>query len=200
MQHARFPRPSRRTATIGAALVIGLVGGGAIALAAGSGGPVHPRTGTSLKSPAKITSAMGQPCTAGYDTEVATNTPPDDTTTDNSPAASVSIRKQCVGAVIGRFSGEVSVPGAGDFIHIDMLATCVAAAGLSNPCTVGEQVFGSPGHTFFSNGADAFGVHAVDMVWSGLSRGKWKFEVLPGGNSVANLQFRTFDVTAFAGG
>jgi hypothetical protein len=38
------------------------------------------------------------------------------------------------------------------------------------------------------------------MVWTGLPRGLWRFEVLPGGNNSANLQFRSFVVEAFNAG
>ncbi len=81
-----------------------------------------------------------------------------------------------------------------------MRATCTGTRGLASPCTVGQQVFASPGHTFFQNAVAGIQTHAVMMVWNSLPRGLWRFEVLPGGNNRANLQFRTFVVEAFAVG
>lgn len=144
--------------------------------------------------------ANGGGCKMGYDTQTATNIPPDDSTADNTPAASVIVNKNCAGAVVGQFTSEVSTPSAGDFLHIDMRATCIATGGFSSPCTVGQQVFASPGHSFFQNNQGGIETNAVNMVWTGLKRGRWRFEVLPGGNNSANLQFRTFHVEAFAGG
>jgi hypothetical protein len=65
---------------------------------------------------------------------------------------------------------------------------------------VGEQVFASPGHTFLRNYSQGISTEAARMVWSGLRRGVWRFEALPGGGFSANLQFRTFFVEAFQGG
>jgi hypothetical protein len=136
----------------------------------------------------------------GYDTESSTLIPPDDSTSDNPPAAIVTFKKTCDGAVIGSFSSEVSAPTAADFVHLDLLATCLGNGGLTKACTPGQKVFASPGHTFFQVGAATTHVNTATMVWSGLKRGKWKFEVLPGGNDVATLQFRTLTVDAYTGG
>ncbi len=83
---------------------------------------------------------------------------------------------------------------------MDMRATCVGTGGFATHCTVGQQIFASPGHSFFQNGASAFHVGAIQMAWTGLLPGLWKFEALPGGNNSANLQFRSFSVQAFPGG
>jgi hypothetical protein len=176
-------------------LVVVLIVVGAVAVVAGSAD--HPRQ---PKAGAQITGvATGGGCRLAYDTDTATNIPPDDSTADNVPASSVTMTKSCgPGAVVGRFSSEVFTQ-AGDFIHIDMRATCTATGGFGSPCTVGQQVFASPGHSFFQNSA-GFEINAVNMVWTGLRKGVWRFEVLPGGNNNANLQFRTFTVEAFVGG
>jgi hypothetical protein len=174
-----------------------LIGGAAVVVASSAN---HDRQPTPSIKPLITGQASGGGCRFGYDTQSSTNIPPDDSTADNAPAASVSIKKTCAGAVVGHFTSEVSTPAAGDFIHIDMRATCTATGGLSSPCTVGQQVFASPGHSFFQNAQSAIGTHAVDMVWTGLKKGVWKFDVLPGGNGNANLQFRTFTVEAFNGG
>lgn len=144
--------------------------------------------------------STGGGCRMGYDTQTSTNIPPDDSTSDNVPAASVTITKPCAGAVVGQFTTEVSTPTAGAFIHIDMRATCTGTGGFASPCTVGNQVFASPGHTFLQNVQAGSQTHAVNMVWTQLKRGIWRFEVLPGGNNSGNLEFRTFHVEAFAGG
>ena len=43
-------------------------------------------------------------------------------------------------------------------------------------------------------------VQSVTEVFTGLSRGKWRFEVVPGGNNHAYLQNRTTMVQAYSGG
>lgn len=139
----------------------------------------------------------GGGCRMGFDTESSTLIPPDDSTADNAPAGVVGLTKACNGPVVGQFTGEVSTSTAGDFIHLDMRATCVGTGGFTTHCTVGEQVYASPGHTFFQNAQSGVQTHSMDMVWD-LLPGQWTFEVLPGGNNRANLQFRTFTVEAFA--
>ena len=166
-----------------------------------SGSKVHSRNESSENVTAFIAGqSTGGGCRMGYDTQSSTLTPPDDSTADNVPAASVTITKPCAGAVVGQFQSEVSTTTAGAFIHIDMRATCTATAGFANACTVGSQVFGSPGHTFLQNVSAGVQTHGVNMVWTGLPKGRWTFDVLPGGGAGANLQFRTFHVEAFAGG
>jgi hypothetical protein len=196
------PRRWSRRAVIAAAIALGLVVGGATVAVAGTLHRDAARAGAANNKVAHphIAGGAHAQCSAGYDTETSTLIPPDDSTTDNAPAATVTFTKTCVGAVFANFSSEISTPNTGDFIHIDMRATCVSKGGQTDPCTVGTQVFGSPGHTFLNNGPANFGVRAVQMVWTNLPRGRWTFEVLPGGNNSANLQFREFTVQAFAGG
>ena len=43
-------------------------------------------------------------------------------------------------------------------------------------------------------------MNSAQMVWTGLRRGVWRFEVLPGGNNHAQLLFRSFVVEAFNAG
>jgi hypothetical protein len=194
--------PSKHPKLVYASLIVFglLLGGPAYALAT-SPGPNHSRGEANTLSAALVTGeSTGGGCRMGYDTQTSTLTPPDDSTADNAPAASVTISKPCPGAVIGNFVSEVSTTTAGAFIHLDMRATCVATGGFSAPCTVGQQVFASPGHTFFQNVQAGVSTKAALMVWSGLPRGVWKFEVLPGGGASANLQFRTFVVEAYSRG
>lgn len=191
---------SRALLAVGAAMVL-LVSGATVVGAVGSDPGAHPRgVSSGDERVARVSGqATGGGCRMGYDTQSGTLIPPDDSTADNVPAGSVTINKPCPGVVIGAFTSEVSTSTAGDFIHLDMRATCTGTGGFASPCTVGQQVFASPGHTFFQNVQSGVQTHAMSMVWTGLRRGIWRFEVLPGGNNRANLQFRTFTVEAFAG-
>ena len=179
---------------------IGLVVAGASVATAVGGSSGDDRGSGSSDAQADIAAqATGGGCRMGYDTETSIVTPPDDSTSDNAAAATVTINKPCPGSVIGEFTSETGI-SSGGFIHLDMRATCVGTGGFSNPCTVGSQAFASPGHTFFSTNPGGIETHAMNMVWSGLPRGQWRFEVLPGGNGTAYLDFRTFVVEAFSGG
>lgn len=190
---------SSRKGLVALSATAALVVTGAVAYGAGDGAD-HLRGTTTAKALKIVGQSTGGGCRMGYDTQTSTNIPPDDSTSDNLAAATVNIRKVCPGAVTGMFVSEVSTSVAGDFIHIDMRATCTGTGGMSNPCTVGQQVFASPGHTFMKNTQSGVQTHSVQMVWTGLPRGLWRFEVLPGGNNSANLQFRSFVVEAFNAG
>src|SRR5690242_169527 len=144
-----------------------------------------------------VGTGKGGGCGMAYDTETATLVPPDDSTTDNVPAATVTLKRNCVGPVVGQFSTEVNTSTASDFVHIDLRATCTGTGGLTNPCTVGQVAFAYPGHTFLQSGQSVQGTRTASWVWAGLPRGIWKFEVLPGGDNNASLVFRTFTVEAF---
>jgi hypothetical protein len=194
-------RWSRRV-VIALSIGLGLIVGGATVAVASSIHHDAARVGAANNKVAHphISGGAHASCSAGYDTESSTIIPPDDTTTDNPPAATVTFTKTCAGAVVGVFTSEVSAPNAGDYVHIDMVATCVGKGGQSQPCTIGTQLFGSPGHSFLDNGPASFGMHAVQMVWTNLPRGRWTFEVLPGGNGIGNLQFRSYALEAYAGG
>ncbi len=197
----RWLRPASRSGVllaVGAGLALVLAGSG-LGVASAPDPANHERgTGHGVQPDPRVTGQVaGGGCRAGFDTQTATLVPPDDSTTDNVAASTVRLHKTCQGPVVGTFSAEVATPGAGDFVHLDMRATCTGTGRQTNPCTVGEQVSASPGHSFFQNGQASTHVGAVTMVWTGLKRGNWKFEVLPGGNGVANLQFRTFTVEAF---
>src|SRR4051812_3349393 len=147
-----------------AAGLLVVVGGGAWATASNTTTPDHQRDATAHGvQPELAGNTVNSPCRIGYDTETATNIPPDDSTGDNIPAATINIKKACSGAVVGTFSSEVSTPGASDFIHLDMRATCTGTGGFTEACTVGQQFFASPGHTFFQSGPASFGVNSVSM-------------------------------------
>jgi hypothetical protein len=197
MRIAMLHRPSRRLVFILAVVVAIIAGIPALAAAVGPGS--HPRdTGAQAAVTGQST---GGDCRIGFDTQTNVLTPPDDSTSDNVPAGTVNLTKQCQGAVVAVFSSEVNASAAGEFIHLDMRATCTGTGGFTNPCTVGQIVFGQPGHTFFQNAAvSGIQVHSMTMVFPGLRRGLWRFEVLPGGNGTAFVDFRTFTVQAFAGG
>jgi hypothetical protein len=152
-------------------------------------------TGTSLQGSCKV----------GFDTQTGSVVPPDDSTSDNPAAASVTMKKQCAGAVVAEFSSEVaattSAPGS---MHLDLRATCVGTGGTTDPCTVGQTLFAQPGHTFLADGvllAEASRTHGMQMVFPALKRGLWRFEALPGSSGgSALLGFRTLVVTAYTGG
>ena len=89
----------------------------------------------------------------------------------------------------------------GSLIPPDDSTTDKAAAGTVQ---MKKQCAGGCGcGVLLRGGGDAEGsrVHSLQMVFSGLKRGAWKFEVLPGSPSAnAFLGFRTFTVTAYNGG
>jgi hypothetical protein len=179
------------------------VGGIAASGPVHAGQAVHARPATQSVTPLIAGQASGGGCSMGYDTQTATLTPPDDSTSDNPPAGVVTINKPCPGAVVGNFTSEVNNTVAGDFIHIAMRATCIGPAGMTDPCTVGSQFFAHPGtgvHIFMRSTQGSYQTHSVQGVWTGLKRGRWKFEVLPGGNNSADLVYRSFVVEAFSGG
>jgi hypothetical protein len=93
-----------------------------------------------------------------------------------------------------------TVTTAGGYITIDMRATCVRTAGFTNPCTVGQQVFAFPPHTYLQSARASAQTHSMIMAFPALKTGLWKFEVLPGGNNSAALQYRTFRIETFSGG
>ena len=199
MNRIALSRSSRR-GLVALAATAALVVTGAVAYGAGDRAD-HARDTTTANAALKIAGqSTGGGCRMGYDTQTSTLIPPDDSTSDNVAAGTVNLRKVCPGAVIGMFVAEVSTAGAGDFIHIDMRATCTGTGGMASPCTVGQQVFASPGHTFMRNTQGGVQTHSVQMVWTGLPRGLWRFDVLPGGNNSANLQFRSYVVEAFNAG
>lgn len=189
-------RPGWKLMAAGAAAVAVAASGTTYAVAEGlsSGDEMRDQA---LKQPESLTGNTGTLCRIGFDTQAWTNIPPDDSTSNNTPAGSVTVKKTCHGVVIGRFTSEITTPATGDFIHIDMRATCVGSGGLTNACTPGQEAYASPGHSFFQSGQAPLHVGAVNMVWSGLKVGLWRFEVLPGGNNSANLQFRSFTVEMF---
>jgi hypothetical protein len=187
-------------ATSAAVLLVG-VGGSAWAIASNATDPDHSRVEAAKGVQPELSGkTVNSPCRIGYDTETSNNIPPDDSTSDNTPAGVVNMKKACSGAVVGTFSSEVSATGAADFIHLDMRATCTGTGGFTGACTVGQQIFASPGHMFFQTGAGPVGVRSVTEVWTALPKGVWRFEVLPGGNNVASLQFRTFRVETYNAG
>jgi hypothetical protein len=194
-------RSARRAVAL--AVAIGLVATGAFLSNASSdgNGPQHARVGeTAVAGASLVTGTSTVICRFGYDVEVDTLVPPDDSTTDNPPAASTSFAKPCPGVVVAQLSSEMAMPTAADFIHLDMRATCLSPMTFVNPCTVGQTFFGTPAHAFAQNGPSTLGTRTVTMAFPALKRGRWKFEVLPGGNGVARMQSRTFTATAYNGG
>jgi hypothetical protein len=182
--------------TLGAVVVVIATAAAAVAAMAAARSADEARQRALSASPL-VTGSAGGGCRTGFDTQTATNIPPDDSTTDNVPAGSVTMTKSCNKLVVGLLTTEVSTPNAGDFIHMDMRATCIGTGGFASHCVVGTQFFASPGHSFLQNGVAALHIEAVQMVWPSLAPGQWRFEALPGGNNSANLQFRSFVVQAY---
>jgi hypothetical protein len=188
---------TKTLATAGVVIAVVAAGAGYAAAVGGSGADLHR---TALGRGFVAGSTTQGPCKLGYDTETSPLTPPDDSTNDNTPAASVTIKKQCPGAVVATFDGEYNGTGTNDFIHMDLRATCTATGGTSSPCTVGQVVSGQPGHTFLQTGGSPEGTRTAQWVFPGLKRGVWKFEALAGGDNAASLGFRTLTVEAWNGG
>jgi hypothetical protein len=191
MSTSRFP------VTISVVAILSLVLGAAAVLAAS--GPTHTKSDRVTAPKLSGTTTKGA-CRIGYDTHATSLTPPDDTTSDNPPAGSITMTKPCTGAVLAQFTSETVGDGSG-LIHIDMQARCIGTGGFTGACTVGTSFPASPGHTFLRNSPSNEQTNAMNMIWSGLKKGRWVFEVLPGGNGTSGtLEFRTFTVQAFTGG
>jgi len=187
-------------AVVAATALVSVAGTYAVASAGDARSPADQnRTSSAPVAQAVGTTTQGT-CKMAFDTEVGVLVPPDDTTANNPAAGSVTFKKQCVGAVVARFVGEVSTPAASDFIHMDIRATCVGTGGVTAPCTVGQQVFGQPGHTFVQSGPTSTGTRSLQELFANLPRGLWRFDALPGGNGTAFLDFRSLTVEAYTGG
>lgn len=192
-------REHKKTAVVIATVVLVLNAGTAVVAASMAGG-----AGVAVGDGPTGASTSGG-CASGYDTRFNQLKPPDGNEThDNPPAASIRLRKPCAGAVHGFFTSEITAPTQNDFINIEMRATCIGTGQLSNPCNVGQQFFAAPGRARLAEGPTTLGTRSMNMVWPGLARGVWRFEVVPGGNpsvtSGSQLIYRTFTVEAFFGG
>jgi hypothetical protein len=185
---------ARRNAIVLAVATFALVASGSVAMALG--GVDHARQ--KVVDGVKVNPSGGI-CKAGFDAETGDITPPDDTVTDNAPAGKVVFTKKCVGAVSIAFSGEAT-PGSSGFIHLTYEATCVGSGGYKHHCKIGNSKLGEPGHTFFSVNHSGTEDNSMTEVITGLKRGKWDFEVLPGGDGSGSLGFRTTAVQAYSGG
>jgi hypothetical protein len=162
------------------------------------GQATHPRQGAAPGiTPKAFTTTQGGACAAAADTRTDILVPPDDSTVDNAPAGAVALTKTCDGITIGTLTTETNTSGAGDFIHLDMFADCVAAAAQPNPCTVGQRVFAFPGHTFVQTVQAGTQTHTMSMVWPSLQKGRWRFFAKVGGNNHAFVDFRTFTVVTY---
>ena len=125
--------------------------------------------------------------------------------------AQVTVNKQCVGPVEGRFTTNIfryafgRIPGGLHSTSIVMRATCAGTGGFASPCTVGQVVTASPGPTSLSvcntdagdNCMAGVGTRGMNMVWPSLSRGVWTFEVEATAAGSDWVRERTFTVEAF---
>jgi hypothetical protein len=189
----------RRSAVVLAvAAIVAVVASGSVAMA--RDGDARLQQGKASVAPI-TTNTSGGVCKTGFDTEQDELTPPDNDPNGNEDAGTVRLTKKCSGAVSITFSSETNTSGTGDFIDLTFFATCTGTGGYRHHCTVGNQKVASPGNTFFQhNSFPETQVQSVTEVFSGLRRGKWLFEVVPGGNDHAFLDFRTTMVQAYSGG
>ena len=189
----------RRSALVLAvAATTAVVATGSVAMARGGDGRIRQSTASVATI---MTNTSGGACKTGFDTEQDLLTPPDDTPDGNEDAGTVVMTKRCTGAASITFSSETNTSGTGDFIDLAFFATCIGTGGYTHHCHVGAERVASPGGTFFQhNSFPETQVQSVTEVFSGLSRGKWRFEVVPGGNNHAYLQYRTTMVQAYSGG
>jgi hypothetical protein len=154
------------------------------------------------------TNTTGGVCKSGFDTQTASVYPPDDNVENNPPAGRVRLTKSCSGAVAVTFSSETWTPTAGDYIDLTFYATCTGTGGYRTHCAVGTVREGAPGHINFATCCHAHPEsHAYTQVFSGLRRGKWRFDVRPGsdgpagdGSQTASVRWRTTMVQAYSGG
>jgi hypothetical protein len=188
----------RRNVLVLAVATTALVVSGGVAVA--RGGDNAGRDKAAFAAPASVKTSGGV-CKAGFATSDEVLKPPDDTAEDNTAAGTVVLTKKCSGAASITFSSETLTTGAGDFINLAFRATCTGSGGYKHHCKVGNTKTASPGETYFQHNVfPQLQVQSVTEVFSGLRRGKWKFEVLPGGNNHAILVFRTTMVQAYSGG
>jgi hypothetical protein len=165
-----------------------------VSLALAESEDVRERTGKSPEAASATAVASGPPCRTGVVTYREPSFPPNHSTKDNPTSAGIALLKDCDGMVLATFTTEALV---GDFIHLDMYATCVATAGQSNPCKVGRVVKADPGHMILSENVPAISTHTVTMLWPDLKKGKWQFQVRAGGGGFSLLGFRTFVVQIY---
>lgn len=189
-----------RKTMVSVVAIVGVVVASGVAFAGDDGDRDHHRSSVAegAPQPMLVGQTTGGVCRMGYDTQLNSLTPPDDSTGDNPPAGSVNLRKTCQGAVVGTFVAEVTT-GSG-YLHLDMRATCTGTGGMTGACTVGQQVLASPGHTFLKNEPAVGETQSMTMVWTGLKKGLWRFDALVGGINGASVMFRTFTVEAYNGG
>lgn len=193
-------RLSRRlVATVSAVALVAVVGGASVAVDRAASSDDSSRALAAKKVPV-VAPATKHQCHMGAFTETSSLTPPDDSVGDNVPAAVVTMKKTCAGPVVGAFTAEAFTAGAGTFIHVTMLATCVAKGGLKKACVGGQEFTAAPGHAFFQNEGGQGESNAATGLWRSLKRGVYEFEVLPGGDGTASLGFRTFVVEAYQKG
>lgn len=188
----------RNAAVLAAAATIAVVASGSVAMARGGGGRLQQGAASAA---AFATNTSGGVCKAGFDTWQDQLTPPDDDLDGNEDAGTVILTKKCNGAVSITFSAETNTSGTGDFIDLAFFATCTGTGGYKHHCKVGNQKVASPGlMNFQHNVLPEEQVQSVTGVFTGLRRGRWLFEAVPGGNDHAFLEKRTTMVQAYSGG
>ena len=190
----------RNGVVLAATAAVALVLTGGVAVATGGGG----RGQQTVTPGGVVRTSAGGVCKSGVDTQRSDLVPPDATPNDNPAAGKVVMTKGCAGIATITFSSEAQTPD-GNFIHLDFRATCIGTGGYStHHCQVGNAKFANPGDTYFQNNTvSGLQVQTATEVFTGLSRGKWRFEVLPSstaGNTTSQLVYRTTVVQAYNGG
>lgn len=191
---------ARRNGVVAVLAVLALVVSGGVALARDGDQAKLQKAGA---RPTLATNTTGGVCKTGFDTQTATVYPPDDSVENNPTAGRVALTKSCSGAVAVTFSSETSTPASGDYIDLSFYATCTGTGGYRTHCAVGAVREGAPGHINFATCCHSnVESHAYTQVFSGLRRGKWRFDVRPGSNGspTASVRWRTTMVQAYNGG
>ena len=153
-------------------------------------------------TPGQVTvGSRGGVCKGGFQTATSILKPAVSAPEDNTPADTVTFTKGCTGAATATFSAVTNTPGPNDFLDLKMRAKCVGSGGYSSHhCQVGNSKFATPGLTDFQTVRTGPQAHTMTMLFTGLSRGKWRFEALLGGNNDSTVTQRTFVVQAYNGG
>jgi hypothetical protein len=153
--------------------------------------------------PEITTVTTGGPCIAAMQTRNNTVALPGGDILGNAPVVSVTMTKPCTGAVTAEFNAVVYANQSTQQVFVLGVAKCVGTGGYATPhCTVGQVIQGSPGPVIFKDmGVVTSGEsHSADFVWTGLKRGKWRFDIRPTGFNDPSLEYRSLIVNAYKGG
>lgn len=137
----------------------------------------------------------GPACRTRYDVRTIQYTVNDHSSTDNTPAGDLVLKKECNGPVIATFSAQLS----GNLHLHELWADCVNNGGFATGCTAGQRIVASPPHTLLqSNGAPevSYPVETVSWVWDAVPPGTWRFRVQPAAFAPVTVYYSLFTVEA----